>query len=98
MSKRFLIVGAGRSGICSAQLLEKLGETDYVIFDGNKELDIAAVLEKIGTKRDVQFILGEADEASLKGVEGCAVSPGGPLETDIMKKVIACGIPVWSEI
>lgn len=98
MSKRFLIVGAGRSGICSAQLLEKLGETDYVIFDGNKELDKAAVLEKIGTKREVPFILGEADEASLKGFDVCAVSPGVPLETDIMKKVIACGIPVWSEI
>lgn len=97
MSKRFLIVGAGRSGICSAQLLERLGE-NYVIFDGNRELDKAAVLEKIGTDRDIEFILGEADEASLKGFDACAVSPGVPLETDIMKKVIACGIPVWSEI
>ena len=98
MSKKFLIVGAGRSGICSAQLLEKIGEKNYVIFDGNTELDKAAVLEKIGTERAVEFILGKADKASLEGVDVCVASPGVSLETEIMQTVIACGIPVWSEI
>jgi len=97
VSEKYLIVGAGRSGICSASLLERLGK-DYLIFDGNKELDKSAVLEKIGTQRDIAFLLGQASEADLEGVDVCVASPGVSLETDIMKKVIACKIPVWSEI
>ena len=97
MCKKYLIVGAGRSGICSAQLLEKLG-ADYVIFDGNTELDKKEVLERIGTDRDVPFILGQVKDAELDGIDICVASPGVSLETDIMKKVIDCGIEVWSEI
>ncbi len=97
VSEKYLIVGAGRSGICSAQLLEAKGK-DYVIFDGNGQLDKSAVLEKIGTDRDVEFILGEATETQLEGISICVASPGVSLETDIMKKVISAGIPVWSEI
>lgn len=97
MSEKYLIVGAGRSGVCSAQLLEKLGK-DYIIFDGNKELEKKAVVEKIGTQKDIPFILGVACESDLKGIDICVASPGVSLETDIMKTVISCGIPVWSEI
>ncbi len=97
MSEKYLIVGAGRSGICSAQLLEASGK-DYVIFDGNEQLDKKAVLEKIGTDRVVEFFLGDVSEAQLEGISVCVVSPGVPLETDIMKKVCRCKIPVWSEI
>ncbi len=97
MSEKYLIVGAGRSGICSAALLEKLGK-EYVIFDGNKDLDKSEVLERIGTEKEISFILGQADESDLKGIDICVASPGVSLETDIMKRVTACGIPVWSEI
>lgn len=97
LSEKYLIVGAGRSGICSAELLEGLGK-DYVIFDGNTDLDKKAVLERIGTKRDIPFILGEADENDLEGIDICVASPGVSLETDIMKKVISLSIPVYSEI
>lgn len=97
VSEKYLIVGAGRSGICSAQLLEKKGK-DYVIYDGNEQLDRSAVLEKIGTERKVEFLLGDVDESQLEGFSVCVASPGVSLDTDIMKKVIDCKIPVWSEI
>ena len=38
---RYLIVGAGRSGINAAQLLIKVGE-DFIIYDGNENFDTAA--------------------------------------------------------
>ena len=44
---RYLIVGAGRSGINAAQLLIKVGE-DFIIYDGNENFDTAAACEKIG--------------------------------------------------
>lgn len=93
----YLIVGAGRSGICSAQLLEGINE-DYCIFDGNTNLDKESVIERIGTDKDIRFILGECTKEDLKNVDICVVSPGVSLETDVMKTVIAEGIPVWSEI
>ena len=45
MSK-YLIVGAGRSGIAAAKMLLSLGE-DFVIFDGNEKLDVKAESGKI---------------------------------------------------
>lgn len=97
MSEKYLIVGAGRSGICSAQLLDSLGK-EFVIFDGNTELDKKAVLHKIGTETDVPFILGKAEKKDLEGIDICVVSPGVSLETEIMQAVTSAGIPVWSEI
>ncbi len=97
MSEKYLIVGAGRSGICSGQLLTGLNK-DFIIFDGNKELDKQSVLERIGTEKKIPFILGEVSENELDGIDICVVSPGVSLETDVMKKVVSKGIPVWSEI
>lgn len=97
MSEKYLIVGAGRSGICSAQLLSALGK-DFVIYDSNTALDKKAVTEKIGVKDEISFILGTAEKDDLKGIDICVVSPGVSLETEIMQTVISRGIPVWSEI
>ncbi len=97
MSEKYLIVGAGRSGICSAQLLNGLGKA-FVIFDGNTELDKKSVTEKIGFKGEIPFILGKAEDSELEEIDICVVSPGVSLESEIMQKVISKGIPVWSEI
>ncbi|MGN0448446.1 MAG: UDP-N-acetylmuramoyl-L-alanine--D-glutamate ligase [Acutalibacteraceae bacterium] len=95
--EKYLIVGAGRSGVCSGQLLTGIGK-DFVIYDGNEDLDKKAVVERIGTDKQVPFILGQVKDSDLEGIDICVVSPGVSLETDIMKKVIEKNIPVWSEI
>ena len=99
MSKQnYLIIGAGRSGIAAAKLLEGIGET-YAIYDGKTDLDTAAVLEAIETKDDIKFILGDVTTEELKGnYDVCIVSPGVPLFAPVMKAVVEAGIPVWSEI
>lgn len=93
--QRFLVVGAGRSGIASAKLLLET-KKEVTLFDSNAALDTDAVCKKIGSK--VNFILGEAKKEQLSGFDTCVVSPGVSLETDIMKAVAAAGIPIWSEI
>ena len=65
MDKKYLIVGAGRSGICSAQLLESMGKS-YIIFDGNEQLDKSAVLSKIGTDREIEFIQIDDSDGLIK--------------------------------
>lgn len=95
--EKYLIVGAGRSGIAAAKMLTEL-KKDFVIYDGNEGLDTASVCEKIGTQKEIQFILGSNTNIEPLGIDICVVSPGVPLETDIIKTVTAAGIPVWSEI
>ena len=95
--KKYLIVGAGRSGIAAAKMLFALKE-EFIIFDGNEELDTLEVRKKIGCENEVQFFLGKCAESDLAGVDICVVSPGVSLETEVMKTVMAANIPVWSEI
>ncbi len=95
--EKYLIVGAGRSGICSANMLYELGK-DFIIYDSKNDLDTESVIEKLDKKDGVQFILGDITEKDLQDITVCVVSPGVPLTTPVMKAVIAKSIPVWSEI
>lgn len=97
MSEKYLIVGAGRSGIAAAKMLTELNK-DFVIFDGNENLDKATVKEKIGTDKDIDFILGNVSAGCLDGIDICVVSPGVPLDTPIMLAVKEKNIPIYSEI
>lgn len=96
-SQKYLIVGAGRSGIASASMLLKLNK-DIVIYDSNTELDKCSVADKIGTDKELAFLLGDVEPSALDGIDICVVSPGVSLDTHIMKTILSCGIPVWSEI
>lgn len=93
---RYLIVGAGRSGINAAQLLIKVGE-DFIIYDGNENFDTAAACEKIG-RDNIEFILGDFSGFDFSRVDICVVSPGVSLETPIMKAVKEHNIPIWGEV
>lgn len=95
--EKYLIVGAGRSGICSANMLYELGK-DFVIYDSKTDLDTDSIIERLDKKDGVQFILGDITEKDLDGITVCVVSPGVPLTTPVMKAVTAKNIPVWSEI
>lgn len=97
MSEKYLIVGAGRSGIAAAKMLTQL-EKDFVIFDGNENLDKAEIKNKIGTDKNIDFILGDASLGGLEGIDICVVSPGVPLDTPVMMKVKEKNIPIYSEI
>ena len=93
--QRFLVVGAGRSGVAAAKMLLEL-KKDVTVFDSKADFDTAAFCKKVGAQ--VPFILGSAKSEELTGFDVCIVSPGVSLETDIMKAVAAAEIPVWSEI
>lgn len=97
MNKKYLIVGAGRSGIAAAKMLTALG-FDFAIYDGNKNLDTTAVKAQIGTVKDILFICGDVKEDMLRDFDICVVSPGVPLDTPVMLAVKENNIPVYSEI
>ncbi len=96
MNRKFLIVGAGRSGICCAKMLKETGD-DFVIYDGNANLDTKATEEKIG-KSNITFILDKITEKDFEGIDVCAVSPGVPYNSPVLTIAREKGIPLWSEI
>lgn len=96
MNRKFLIVGAGRSGICCAKMLLETGD-DFVIYDGNINLDKKATEEKIG-KNDIPFILDKITDKDFDGIDVCAVSPGVPYNSPVLTMAREKGIPLWSEI
>lgn len=96
MKRKFLIVGAGRSGICCAKMLLETGD-DFVIYDGNINLDKNATEEKIGKSR-ITFILDKITEKDFDGIDVCAVSPGVPYNSPVLTMAREKGIPLWSEI
>lgn len=93
--QRFLVVGAGRSGVDASKMLLAL-KKDVSVFDGNKELDKNAFFEKVGSR--VELFLGAIEKERLSDFDVCVVSPGVSLETEVMKTVAAAQIPIWSEI
>ncbi len=97
MSERYLIIGAGRSGIAAAGMLTEL-QKDFIIYDGNENLDTAAIKKAIGTDKDIAFLLGEAYEGGLENIDACVVSPGVPLDTPVMLAVKEKNIPIIGEI
>ena len=95
--KRYLIVGAGRSGIAAAKLVIETGGS-CALFDGNVSLDTDAVSAAIGSD-GLRFFLGDAPSAEELGeFDVCVVSPGVSLDKPVMKAVAEAGLPVWGEI
>ena len=96
-AKKYLIVGAGRSGIAAAQMLLQLGE-NFIIYDGNSSLDTDSVSAKIAEGKSFTYLLGDVSKDALTDIDICVVSPGVPLDTPIMKTVAEMNIPIYSEI
>ena len=94
--EKYLIVGAGRSGICSANMLHALGKK-YAIYDANVNLDKEMLIDRLDNKNP-ELILGEVTDSTIEGIDICVTSPGVPLETPILTAVKEKNIPIWSEI
>jgi UDP-N-acetylmuramoylalanine--D-glutamate ligase len=95
--KKVLVAGSGKSGIAATELLKKKG-VKVVLFDGNRELDIAVLKEKAPVFSDVEIILGELDEKDMDGVELAVLSPGIPTDIPMVEALRRRQIPVWGEI
>ena len=66
--KTVLVVGTGISGVAATELLLKNGSR-VILFDGNQELDAAALKEKNPQLTEVEIILGTLIEEDLKRID-----------------------------
>lgn len=95
-NKKVMVVGTGISGIGAASLLNKAG-ADVILYDGNEKLDIKEVEKKLGENK-AQIIIGKLDDNITDIVDLLVISPGVPIDSDIVLKFKHENVPVWGEI
>lgn len=95
--KKVLVVGTGVSGIAAAGLLLDK-KMDVVIFDANRELDIAKFHEKVPRLTEVPLILGELAEEKMREFKMAVLSPGVPVDIPMVERLRAQNVAIWGEI
>lgn len=94
--KNVCVVGCGKSGISAAQFLIKVGAKPFFL-DGNEELDVAALKEKLPEEcKGLEVCLGQLPKEKLELVDMVVPSPGVPLDIPLMQQFE--GKPVLGEI
>ena len=97
MSKRFIVIGAGISGISACELLLNR-DKEVTLYDGNVNIDAKELVKKNNFLENVDIIIGDIDNETIKGFDRAIVSPGIPLDIDVVKMIKAYNIPIWGEI
>ncbi len=94
-NKKAVIMGAGKSGVAAAKMLDELGAAT-LLYDQNEKLDIAELKKKLPEATKV--IAGDLPEEEKKTAALLVMSPGVPVDTPFVDSFKALGIPVWGEI
>ena len=92
--KRLVILGAGESG-CGAAILGKVKGYDVFVSDmGSIKPEYKALLDQ----NDIKWEEGQHSEGLVLNADEVVKSPGIPNDAPLIKKLIAQGTPVISEI
>ena len=94
MNNRIAILGAGESGTGAAVLAKKQGFR-VVLSDSGK---IKEKYKNVLSHYEIAFEEGKHPEEQILDAHEVIISPGIPLTAPLVKKIIAKGIPVISEI
>lgn len=97
MDKKFLVFGAGISGIGSASLLMNNDE-NVVLYDGNINIDKNKLRGKLPKNKNVDIVLGSMTDDILKDIDIAVLSPGVPTDCDDVIKMKEKNILIWGEI
>ncbi len=94
--ERVLVIGLGRSGIASCAVLRARGAT-VLATDDKSPSALADTIAGLA-ERDVRFVAPADLESVLGTLSSAVVSPGVPLNGELVRRVQAARIPVYSEI
>lgn len=95
--KKVVVVGTGVSGMGAVKLLSETS-ADITLYDGNDKADRDEILEKIPDDCDLRLIIGEMPDEVVKETDLLVISPGVPIDSDIVKLFEKENVPVWGEI
>ena len=95
--KKVVVVGTGVSGMVAVKLLSETS-ADITLYDGNDKADRDEILKKIPDDCDLRLIIGEMPDEVVKETDLLVISPGVPIDSDIVKLFEKENVPVWGEI
>lgn len=95
--KTALVIGTGKSGIGAARLLAKVGAKP-ILFDNNKELKRTELEEKTKDIQPLRIEIGTLSEELRESISLLVISPGVPIDSDMVVEFQKKNIPVWGEI
>lgn len=95
--KTVLVIGTGKSGIGAARLLAKVGAKP-ILFDNNKELKRTELEERTKDIQPLQIAIGTLSEELRESISLLVISPGVPIDSDMVVEFQKKDIPVWGEI
>ncbi|ROR30741.1 UDP-N-acetylmuramoylalanine--D-glutamate ligase [Mobilisporobacter senegalensis] len=96
-NKNVLVVGTGISGIAATELLNKMN-AKVILFDGNVNLDIDKVIDKIGGKERADIILGNLPKDVMETLDLVVLSPGVPTDIPLVNELRNLQLPIWGEV
>ena len=97
MSEKYLVIGAGISGVSACELLLNNNE-NVTLYDGNANLDKEKIIRDNPFMERVSFIVGDVDFSFVKDFDKAVLSPGVPLDIDIVKRIKEENIMILGEI
>ncbi|WP_031556663.1 UDP-N-acetylmuramoyl-L-alanine--D-glutamate ligase [Lachnospira multipara] len=95
-NKKVMVVGTGISGIGAVNLLNKVG-ADCILYDCNDKLKVEDVENKLGFNK-AEIIIGECSDELIKRVDLLVISPGVPIDSELVIRFKEAGVEVWGEI
>ena len=94
--KKILIVGTGISGIAAAKLLQK--ENQLILFDGNDKAVAEDIEKKLDNTDNIQIVIGKIHDNIFSEIQVAVVSPGVPMDSELVISLKEKNIPVIGEI
>ncbi len=94
--QKVVVVGSGVSGIGAVTLLAQTG-AEIFLYDGNAKLTAADIEKKLPVS-GVEIIIGDMPQELVDKADLLVISPGVPIDSEIVVRYQAAGVPVWGEI
>ena len=91
-----LVIGLGKSGLATTEVLRARGATVYAVDEKPVEelAEVIAQVESLGA----QFITPDRMVSMLESINAAVLSPGVPLNGAFVRRVQDANVPVFSEI
>ncbi len=95
--KKFLVFGAGLSGIAAAELLISHGFS-VILYDGNDKQHWEDIRKKSPMLKDTEIVLGTLPERVIADCDIAVLSPGVPTDLAEVEQMRSEGMEIWGEI